>query len=236
MSHPRVAGFPIYNLKSLHPPIGLSRCEAASVPAAVDTESREPDVAANLSQLTYLWTGFAGAPGYSSFYLASVDDSDVQNFHSAIRTFFNAIHGEISINTAITPPSSYRTLDHATGTLGGILPVTTPGSAITGSGNNSQASPAGASVNWLTSTAATHKLVVGRTYLVPLGANAYQSDGSLVDADKAVIAAAAGALVATMTPSFVVWRRPVAGAGGGVAPVTAARVNDRVAMLRSRRA
>jgi hypothetical protein len=165
-----------------------------------------------------------------------VDDTAVQDFHADIRTFWDAVHGEISINTSITSPSSYRTLDGATGALGGIFPVTTPGAVIGGSGNNSQASPAGCSINWLTSTAATHKLVVGRTYLVPLGANAYQADGSLVDADKAAIQTAASALVAAASPLFVIWRRPVASAGGSVAPVTAARVNDRVAMLRSRRA
>lgn len=193
-------------------------------------------MAANLSQITYLWTGFQGAPGYSSFYCSSVDDTAVNDFNDAVWSFFNAIKGEISVNTTITPPSSYRTMDGATGVLGGISPLTTPGAAIGGTGNNSQASPAGASVNWLTSTAAAHKLVVGRTYLVPLGANAYQADGSLVDADKAAIQTAANALVTAVSAIFVIWRRPVDGAGGSVAPVTAARVNDRVAMLRSRRA
>lgn len=193
-------------------------------------------MAANLSQITFLWTGFSGAPGYSSFYYSSVDDTAVNTFHDAVYAYFFAIKGEISVNTTITPPSSYRTMDAATGVLGGILPLTTPGSAIAGSGNNSQASPAGASVNWLTSTAAAHKLVVGRTYMVPLGANAYQADGTLVDADKAAIQTAANALVTAVAPLFVIWRRPVGGAGGSVAPVTAARVNDRVAMLKSRRA
>jgi hypothetical protein len=46
---------------------------------------------------------------------------------------------------------------------------------------------------------------------------------------------AAAAFVTAMVPILVIWRRPVGGAGGSVAPVTAARIADRVAILKSRR-
>ena len=89
--------------------------------------------------------------------------------------------------------------------------------------------------SWLTTTPATSRLVVGRTFLVPMGVQAYQSDGTIVDSSRTGLQTAANVLVAATTPTMVVWRRPVGGAGGSVAPVTAARVSDKVAVLKSRR-
>jgi len=63
----------------------------------------------------------------------------------------------------------------------------------------------------------------------------YQGDGTLVDASKSAINLAATAFVADTGGHLIVWRRPIAGAGGSQAPVLGARVNDRVSILRSRR-
>jgi hypothetical protein len=90
-------------------------------------------------------------------------------------------------------------------------------------------------MNWLTSTPAVSKLVVGRTYIVPVGDDAYQTDGTLTSTALGVFQTAGSALAIANDPLWCIWRRPVDGAGGSVAPVTAAKVNDRVGILRSRR-
>jgi len=42
-------------------------------------------------------------------------------------------------------------------------------------------------------------------------------------------------MLAAVEPLFCVWRRPVDGAGGSTAPITAVRCGDKVAVMKSRR-
>lgn len=192
-------------------------------------------MATNMSQIQWVSTGWSGGPGYTSFYTSSIDPTAVQDLADETHTFLNAIKGEFPTEITFTAPTTSRQFDSATGVLGGVVAIGTPPTSVTGTGNPAFGAPAGACVNWLTATPAAHKLVIGRTFLVPLGANVYQNDGTLVDADRSAIATAAATLVTNTSPLLVIWRRPVAGAGGSVAPVVAARVADRVAILKSRR-
>jgi hypothetical protein len=189
-----------------------------------------------IDQHQFVSTGWSGGPGYTSLYCQSDGENTPQQCVDAIRAFFFAIKGELPTEVTYTSVGSYRTIDPATGNLLGITAYGTVPVAVSGGGNPTFASPAGSVVTWLTSAHGPHKAIVGRTYIVPGGTNMYQNDGTLFDASKALQQAAAAALVAALSPDLLVWRRPVDGAGGGVSVVTAARVADRVAMLRSRRA
>jgi hypothetical protein len=193
-------------------------------------------MAGNLVQVQWVSTGWTGAPGYTSFYLASLDDTAINDFLDATHDFLAALTTYIPSSITYVAPANYRVVDAATGVLADIVPFGTPSTNVTGSSGNGFAAPAGFSVNWLTTTAATHRLVVGRTYIVPVDDVLYQTDGTLKTADLAAIQTAASALVSRTDPNFCVWRRPVLGAGGSVAPIVAAKVNDRVSVLRSRRA
>jgi len=188
-----------------------------------------------VNQLQFVWTGWSGAPGYTNIYCQGTDPVGVQDVANAFRAFLFAIKGELPTEVTITCNPDYRIMNEVTGDLTGVGALGTPPSPVAGGGNPSFAAPAGCTVTWLTSVPAVSRLTTGKTYLVPLGSNAYQNDGTLVEADKAAIAAAAAAFVTTAGGLFVIWRRPVAGAGGVLAEVEASRVNDRVAILRSRR-
>jgi len=192
-------------------------------------------MAANVSQVQWLSTGWSGALGYTTFYTGSVDPTAVQDLADESRTFLNALAGYIPTGVTYTAPTTSRQFDAATGDLGAIIPITTPPSSVTGSGDAHFAAPSGAVVTWLTDTPAESRLVVGRTYIVPLTQAVYQTDGTLADSVRVGIAAAAATMVTNLSPLFAIWRRPKDGTGGAMAPVTAARCGDRVAILTSRR-
>lgn len=188
-----------------------------------------------INQLTWVWSGWVGAPGYTSFYVQGTDDTAIQDAVNAQRAFFQAIRGEFPTEITIAGPATYRRLNEVTGDLVSIGPIAVPPASVTGGGNPGFAGPAGAVVNWLTNAFGAHRGIVGRSFLVPLSAGAYQGDGTLVDADRIAIQNAAAALVVATASDFVIWRRPVDGAGGSLAEVVAARTSDTVAVLKSRR-
>jgi hypothetical protein len=78
--------------------------------------------------------------------------------------------------------------------------------------------------------------VRGRTFLVPIGLSALDTNGTPLDSFISTVATAAAALIADPA-EFVVWHRPESlAAGGGLTfPVLAQTVRDRIAMLTSRR-
>jgi len=192
-------------------------------------------MATNLSQIRAVLTGWNGAPGYTNFYIDSVDPTACQDMHNAAHTFFDSIKGQFPTSVRINFPTDVRQVDAATGDLGSVVTIGTPAAEVVGLGTADFNAAAGASVTWLTTTPAASRLVTGRTYLVPLGGNFYESNGTPASAGLTVLRNAAAALVAAMDPIFVVWRRPVAGAGGSVAPIVGSRVNDIGVVLKSRR-
>lgn len=192
-------------------------------------------MATNLSQIRCVLSGWNGAPGYTNFYIDSVDPTACQDMHNAAHTFFDSIKGQFPTSVRINFPTDVRQVDAATGDLGSVVTIGTPAAEVVGLGTADFNAAAGASVTWLTTTPAASRLVTGRTYLVPLGGNFYESNGTPASAGLTVLRNAAAALVSAMDPIFVVWRRPVAGAGGSVAPIVGSRVNDIGVVLKSRR-
>lgn len=192
-------------------------------------------MATNLSQIRCVLTGWNGAPGYTNFYLSSIDPTACQALADAAHTFFDSIKGQFPTSVRINFPTDVRQVDAATGDLGSVVTLASPPAEVVGLGTADFNAAAGATVTWLTTTPATSRLVTGRTYLVPLGGNFYESNGTPTSAGLTVIRNAAAALAAAVDPLFVVWRRPVAGAGGSVAPIVGSRVNDIGAVLKSRR-
>lgn len=192
-------------------------------------------MATNLSQIRCVWTGWNGAPGYTNFYIDSIDPTACQDMATAAHTFFDAIKGQLPTSVRVNFPTDVRQVDGATGDLGAVVTLGTPPAEVVGLGTADFNAAAGASVTWLTVTPAASRLVTGRTYLVPMGGNFYESNGTPITAGLTVVRNAAAALVAAMDPIFCVWRRPVSGAGGSVAPIVGSRVNDIGVVLKSRR-
>lgn len=182
-------------------------------------------------------TGFAGGPGVSTFYCL-----DPATFVIALRAFYGSIPQVFPNDVTITVEGSGDVINDATGALTGSW-ITAEAAGTVGGDAGLYAAPAGAAIGWLTSTVVDGSRLAGRTFLVPLCAAAYQNEGSIGDDTLASLRAAAAVLVGATPGNFMVWHRPqfsetiprVVTRPGSSAAVTGSRVNDRVAILRSRR-
>lgn len=192
----------------------------------------------NLERAHLTWTGGVIGTGVSTFY--ALPGSGVLD---ALRTFFEAVKADLSNTATIHYPDGGDVIDSATGHLVDAWTAATAHTPTTGTGGGFTAAPAGAVVNWLTTTiipvsasSKTAHRIHGRTFLVPLATNSYDSDGTLQSGAVTTIQTAANALISTVAGGMVIWHRPEKGGStGAYGPVTSATVNDRVAMLTSRR-
>jgi hypothetical protein len=156
-----------------------------------------------------------------------------------VRNFFRTAYGSTGafLPTGITVafPSNIDVVEPGTGALITSVGVTPLGNLV-GSDSGTYAAPAGACVTWRTSGFVGGHRVRGRTFLVPVGQAGLQNDGTPATTFINNALSAANALIAS-APELLVWHRPesLAAGGGEVFPVLAAAVNDKAAMLTSRR-
>lgn len=193
---------------------------------------------ANIYRVTFTWSGFTGAPGYTNLFF---DDSTgtAQAAVDLSRAFMIAACGS-ALNAVpsvvkIDGPTTVDTIKPATGSLVNSTTVT-PGAQISPTGSGTFASASGACISWLTSAIVNGHRVRGRTFIVPGSTNMFGSNGSLAASYQSALAAAGAALIAG-SPDLVVWRRPVsqAAGGGGVHTALVGKVSPKTAVLTSRR-
>lgn len=198
-----------------------------------------------VSRVTAVWSGWAGAPGHSVFHFADARGAETSHL-AKVRDFMNDFLSPTTTPTDLPGPINIdvspivETFDENTGALLATTVGTKP-PVIDGIGSGSFASPAGACISWTTNlvhdvpgaTSGPH-LVRGRTFFVPLVSNVFDLDGSLTAASLTNMNSAVTAFL-TAAPDFVIWSRPVGGAGGAFGVAVAGVVRDKVAVLRSRR-
>lgn len=175
------------------------------------------------------WSGFPGAPGYSTFY-ATTGGAMLDH----LKVFFEAIKGYIPSNTKI----SYPTVGDVIASDTGVVTGSWTGAAVAQTScvsTGTYGAPAGACVNWVTNGFVNSHRVKGRTFIVPLTKDAFDVDGSLLPTFYSVLTTAANTLVTDMTGFWNIWHRPHGGAGGSIHPVVGYNVRDRVSVLTSRR-
>lgn len=177
-----------------------------------------------------IWTGFVGAPGYTTWYFASGTTTQVVQ----MRNYFDAIKAELPSIVTVQVQNAGLELDEGTGAATGAWSAASA-APVVGGGIGVYAAPAGAVTNWLTSAFVAGRRLRGRTFLVPLRGAAYQSDGTLVAGTLTTLQSAAAAQVVASGASMLAWHRPVNGSGGSVDAVTSSAVPDKVCVLRSRR-
>lgn len=197
----------------------------------------------NIIRLTINWTGFTGAPGYTNLHFESVADDPMDqatvNDAVAVTETWMASWRNATPNGCLTGLSTNIVeLDENTGTIQAYWTATVA-TAATGGSNGEYASGSGACVNWYTDGVWNGRRVRGRTFLVPLGSNGFQSNGSLNDTALAAWRTATATLVgAANLARLVVWRRPtnpLIPIDGGAYDVNSYTINDKAAQLRSRR-
>jgi hypothetical protein len=175
------------------------------------------------------WTGASGLPGVSVFY-ATVGMAA----NADIKAFFTSILGFFPSGMQIAIPGSGDLIEDSTGDLTGVWSNPAGGGVLTGGGTGGYAAGVGMYVNWRTGTIINSRRVTGRTFLCPITAAFYQSNGTITDANLAVVQGAADTLVAQ--DSILIWHRPSpGGSNGDSATPAAAQVPDQVTSLRTRR-
>lgn len=196
-------------------------------------------------KVTAMWNGTGAGTAFSNFYFDQnvIATPGAIASANAVRAFFASFAGgylPMGISVQVMP--NVGLIEPETGVLTDEIAVPQP-AVVNGGANTERAAPAGAVVNWKTSTVIEGRRLRGKTFLVPLALNAYDVDGTLKPATGTALQAAAAGLIGSVLADFrqlVVWHRPVGpkGApktGGSIATVTSSSVSDRVAILTSRR-
>jgi hypothetical protein len=192
---------------------------------------------ATLDRIRVTWTGFPGAPGYSTLYCLDA------NLHTGpLRAFFDAIKTNLPNNVTITVATAGDKISDVDGAVTGAWTASTL-TPVVGLGSSTQYSGAsGAVVLWRTSTVVDGRRPIGKTYLVPLATAAYDN-GSLATSVKDAIATAANNMIVAAGASPMIWHRPLYNNAtppvrirdGSSLQVTTATVPDLCAVMRSRR-
>lgn len=190
-----------------------------------------------ISRVTAVWTGFSGAPGYTSLFFDAFGSGDEVDLEvGRVRNAFQALAEHLPTGVSIQVQQEVEILDEASGELLGYGLADEQPNAVNGNASGSYSAPTGAIVTWNTDTVARGRRLRGRTFLVPLSGEAYEGDGTL-NASALTALNNFGSRMAGDGdgPQHVVWSRPRNGAGGAIGPVVSHRVPDMAAVLRSRR-
>lgn len=198
---------------------------------------------AQMAKVTINWTGFPGGPGYSNLYFrdfsgtGAVDQGIVDGAVAKVQDWLSFWRNRLptSVKTGVDP--TVEAIEETTGELQGFWTATVAAPAG-GLGVASFSAPSGACVSWYTSTVRNGRRMRGRTFIVPLDTVSYENDGTLIESIITAAPAVNNAMIADSGAGDLgIWARPSApGASDGQwALVTAARLNDRPAMLTSRR-
>lgn len=186
------------------------------------------DEMTELYRLRTTLTGFPGGPGVATMFFL-----DVATAVSSVHSFWTTVKAGMPSDVNLQVENTGDIIEDTTGALTGAWGATAV-SSLSGVGTGPYSAPSGACITWLTDTITDRKRLRGRTFVVPLAGDMYQSDGSLASGTLSNLQGAADDLIAAQSASFVIWHRGT-GTDGSNGLVTAARVADKAAILRSRR-
>jgi hypothetical protein len=190
------------------------------------------------------WSGFSGAPGWTNFYFrdfAVNNEPTQQQANDAVArvaTFWNNVKSRFPVTVSIAIQPDVEVIEEENGQMLNVFSVTPPAAHVGGATSSVYSGPTGMVINWRTAGVRNGRRVRGRTFLVPVATENFQTDGTIDPTKLASVQSTASELAsATGTPDLGVWARPTApGATDGVwVPVTSATVPDLAAVLRSRR-
>lgn len=189
---------------------------------------------ATIVRVTARWEGFPGAPGYSNFYGNPDPDpaTAAQTMATRIRAFFSGMVGWLPADVDVLVLPVYAVLEDSTGAQTSEGTVASPPAVVNGVGSGGYSGNSGVAVNWLTTSFINGRRLKGRTFLVPLGP-VFEANGTVADSVLSEMTGLAATLVGS-DGLFVVWHRPISGAGGAAAEISTVTIRDRSAHLRSR--
>src|SRR5574337_1298121 len=179
------------------------------------------------------WSGApVVGPGLTTHYWTS----DSVGVYAALKAAFTATRGSIPIGVTWSWDGVLDEIESTTGELTGTVADDVAGQVLSTGSPTVWAMGVGARVRWTTPGIVGGRRVRGSTFLVPLLAGLYGSDGTLSGEGLTGPAGFGGALLAgPSTGSLLVYSRPTAVRPGSASAVTAFDVPDKVSWLRSRR-
>lgn len=185
----------------------------------------------NMKRARVQWTGggVVGASVSTFFFKTSVTDVAAK-----LKAFYTSLAGMQTDKVTWEIPSSGEVIDDATGDLISAWSETfeTP---VTGLNTGNFARGVGASIIWETLGTTNNRRVRGRTFMVPLSAAAFDTNGTLNVTAAGTLSSSAIALADLANSDMYVWTRPTDSTPGGVNSVTGVSIPDTTATLRSRR-
>lgn len=203
---------------------------------------------ASIYQTTTVWSGASGLPGYTNlFFEAPGADvaAEIVSIADAVADFWTACAPALAGGVSLTTSAEIRQVNDATGILETLWAIVPAPSVVNGGGSGVGPSPAGACISWSTSEVHAGHVVRGRTFMVPIALNVFQSDGTLTSGATTIFNDAAVGLIGHAGPNFVIWSRPYPGDpeatppkpahDGASFPALTGICRDKVAVLRSRR-
>ena len=192
----------------------------------------------NVLEVTVLWSGFTGQPGYSNFHIsaAGIKQTAVDNGVDGVFNLFEDWAPLFPAAMKFDIQTEVKEFDPATGILQALWAPSSSPTQISGSSAYAfGAAPAGICVGWGTNGLNRGRKVRGRTFLVPMASNTFQDDGTLTSSALTTARDGATAYRTSAAYESLIWSRPRAGAGGAAFPIITSAVKDKVAVLRSRR-
>lgn len=193
----------------------------------------------SLHRVVLTWTGpsVVGAAVTVLHYSASDNTAPpVAGILSAINT---PLTQALPVGVVVTVPNEGDTIDDRTGSLVGTW-ATTGGGSVTGAGGQKAAAGVGACIGWTTGgivvgAGGKGRKLRGRTFIVPLHTDCYESNGTLLNGIRDTLDSMAAGLQSA--GPLAVWHRPTTkgGSDGNSYGVIQHKVRDKVAFLSSRR-
>jgi hypothetical protein len=183
-----------------------------------------------MERMRLQWSG----PGVVGAGVSTLFFNDSMADPAEVRTWLESIKGFIPDDVQITVPNGGDVMNPVSGAITGTWSGL--GGGITnGTSSSSFLIGTGVRIVWDTAGIRNGRHVRGATYLVPVGANVFDTTGRIVSATQQNLKTAAENLMIALAGGLVVWSRPKGFPNGQVSAVTGVTVTENPTTLRSRR-
>jgi len=163
---------------------------------------------ATVYRVRAIWSGFAGAPGYSNFHFQDLTTDTARNAAgAAVKAFFTGMSGHLANTWSVTVQGEVTEWDMATGQLTGAANMSTVPTAQVGTATPAPyAGGSGMAVTWKTGLIYLGRRVTGRTFFVP-AVGVYEADGTLTSTAITTASNAAQALISAAGAELAIWAK-----------------------------
>lgn len=194
------------------------------------------------------WLGTSGGPGLTQLVVNRNETDQVvltttecQAAVDAVRGFWDAIKALIPNEVTWTVSPVVDQYDWANGALLSSVSAPVPPTSVVATSTSAYSMASGAKVNLNTANIIDGRRVRGGIFLVPLGSNGYENNGTVLSTARTTINTAANTMRTALTTGgleLMVWSRPTSpgpSTDGELSQVTAVETSEKTAILRGRR-